>query len=141
MLGVLQRTMPVIQPLNDWRIFFIIKLHLNSLKWLHIEKIVAIVKRRLLIIKWRESHSTEMATITLFSTHHNPHSSPLRNENRLNHFGHLIYKGNSSSDVIQDVNISYLLPRHWHILKQFQHGMWHILESTKINSLVVPEFL
>jgi hypothetical protein len=52
--------------------------HLHGLEGLHIEQVVAIIKRRLLIIERWKSHTPEVPTVTLFSAHHDPHGAPLR---------------------------------------------------------------
>ena len=31
----------------------------------------------------------------------------------------------------------YLFPRHWHVLQQFEQGVWHVLECPQVDSLVV----
>ena len=54
--------------------------------------------------------------------------------------GDLVDEGDGASDVIKDLTIPDLLPRHRHVLHQLQHGVRHVLEGAQINALVVAEF-
>lgn len=56
------------------------------------------------------------------------HLPPLSNVHRLNNPWDFIYKGNGACNVVEHRNISDLLPRHGHILKQFEHCMGHIFQ-------------
>ena len=69
----------------------------------------------------------------------------------------LIHKRDGPSDMVDDRHISYLFPRHGHVLQQLQYSVWHVLESSeegrrggephtpaadpypKVHSLVVSE--
>ncbi len=42
--------------------------------------------------------------------------------------------------MVEDFDISDLLPRHGHILQELEDGVRHILESAKVDTLVVSEF-
>lgn len=55
-------------------------------------------------------------------------SPPLSEVDWFNDPGYFVDKGDSSSDVVEHRHISDLLPWHWHVLKQLQHGMGHVLE-------------
>lgn len=76
-----------------------------------------------------------MTSIPLFTSHHNPHCSPLGNENRLNDTRNLIDKCDRSGDVVKNFDIADLFPGHWHVLKQFNHRVGHVFQCSKINSL------
>mmetsp|Transcript_29770 Transcript_29770/g.62394 ORF Transcript_29770/g.62394 Transcript_29770/m.62394 type:complete len:322 (-) Transcript_29770:609-1574(-) len=128
-LGVLERAMAVVEPVQDRGVLLLVELHLHSFEGLHVQKIVAVVERRLLIIERGEAHSPEVATVTLLTTHHDPHCSPLSNKDWLDDLGHVIHKSNRPSDVVQDVHVAHLLPRHRHVLKQFQNRVRHIFQS------------
>ena len=129
----------IIEPIKDWVVFLFIEFHLNGLKGLNIEYIVTIVKGGLLIIKRRESHSLEMTAVTLFSTHHDPHGAPLCGIHWLNDFGYLIDECNGTSNVIESLHISHLLPGHRHVLKELVYGVRDVLEGPKIHALVLSE--
>lgn len=108
-------------------IFIFVELHLNGLKWGHIENVVTIIQRRLLVIERRESsddqqdetsldqnnlpHTLEVATITFLATHHDPHRTPLRNEQRLDDKRNLVYEGDGTGDMIKHLNIANLASR------------------------------
>lgn len=51
----------------------------------------------------------------------------------------LIHKGNRSSDMIEHLDVSYLLPRHGHVFQQFQDCVRCIFESAKINTFVLTK--
>ena len=40
---------------------------------------------------------------------------------------------------ITHLDIANLLPRHGHILEQFEHGVRHVLQGAKVDALVVAE--
>ena len=63
----------VIEPFIDMAVFFFVQLKLHSFQWFHIQNVVCIVQGRLFIIERRKSHPFEVTTVTLLSTHHNPH--------------------------------------------------------------------
>ena len=52
-LGVDQRVV-VVEPFLDGRVLLVVQLDLNGLEWLHVQHVVRVVQRRLLIVKWRE---------------------------------------------------------------------------------------
>lgn len=107
----------VIEPIKDWVVFFLIQIHLNSIKRFHIQDVVSIVQGWLFIIKGREPHSLEVSSVSLFPSHHDPHASPLCSVHRLNDLGHLIHKGDGPCDVIESLHSPHLLPRHGHVLQ------------------------
>ncbi len=109
----------IIEPIVYSIVFLLVKLHVNGFEWLNIEYIFTIIKRRLLIIEGRKSHSFEMSSISLFPSHHNPHSSPLGCVNWLNDPGYLINESNCPRYVVKYFYVFYLLPWHWNVLKQF----------------------
>ena len=55
---------------------------------------------------------------------------PLANIDRLYHPRDFIDECDCSSDVVYNFYISYLFPRHGHVLQKLQYGMWHVLQST-----------
>lgn len=42
-------------------------------------------------------------------------------------------------NVVEDFDVSDLLPWHGHVFKELEDCMWHVLQSAKVDSLVVPE--
>lgn len=42
--------------------------------------------------------------------------------------------------MVEDFNVTDLLPRHGHILQELEDGVRHIFESAKVDTLVVSEF-
>ena len=59
------------------------------------------------------------------------HLPPLGNVHRLNYPWDLINKCDGSSNVVKNLHIADLLPRHWHVLKKFHDSMWHVFQSTE----------
>ena len=57
-------------------------------------------------------------------------SPPLGNVDGFHNPRNLIDEGDGSGDVVDDGDIADLFPRHWHILQQLEHSMWHVLQST-----------
>lgn len=100
----------IIKPVKDRIILDLIQLHINRLQGLDLQNIIPIVNGRLLIIKRRELHPLKMPPIPLLLPHHNPHGSPLRNIHGLDHKGHLIDEGDGAGDVVEDLDVSDLLP-------------------------------
>ena len=45
----------------------------------HVEDIVGVVERRLLVVKGREAHALKVPPVALLAAHHDPHRAPLRN--------------------------------------------------------------
>lgn len=129
----------IVEPIKHRIIFFLIKFHLDGLKWFNIENIISIVKRGFLIVERRESHSFEMSTISLFATHHDPHSSPLSSVYRFDNFRDLIHKCDSSSNMVKSLHVPDLFPWHWHIFKELVDSMRNIFECTQIYSLILSE--
>ena len=70
----------VVEPLIHMSVFLLIELHLHGLQWLYVQHIVSVVKGRLLIVKWRESHPLKVTSVTLLTTHHDPHGPALGDE-------------------------------------------------------------
>ena len=65
----------IIKPfINTW-IFFWVQLNLDRFQRFNIQDIVCIIQRRFLIIKRRKSHSLKMPSVSLFSSHHDPHGA------------------------------------------------------------------
>lgn len=113
---MLQRLM-IVKPVKYCIIFTLVQFHVDWLKRLHFKDIISVIKRGFLIIKWWETHSFEMTTISFLSSHHDPHRSPLSSVDGLDNFGDLINEGDGSSDMIEDSDCSYLFPGHWYIFQ------------------------
>ena len=119
----------IIKPIVDSIVFLLIQLHINGFQWLNIEYILAIVKRRLLIVERRKSHPFEMSSIPLLPSHHNPHCSPLSRIDWFNDSGNLINESYRTCYVVKYFYIFYLLPRHWNVLEQFVYCVRRILQG------------
>uniref|UniRef100_A0A914NFQ9 Uncharacterized protein n=1 Tax=Meloidogyne incognita TaxID=6306 RepID=A0A914NFQ9_MELIC len=81
-----------------------------------------------------------MSSITFFSSHHYPHSSPLRNKHRFNNTRNFIDKSYCTSNMIQNLDVTYLLPWHWHVFNQFYNSMRHVFQRSKVNTFVMAVF-
>ena len=77
-----------------------------------------------------------MPTITLFSAHHDPHCPPLRDVDRFDNERYLIHEGNGTSDMVQHLHVSDLLPRCRCILQQLVDGVGDVLQCSQIDPLV-----
>ena len=113
----------VIKPVKNGVIFLLVQFHLDGLQRFNVQYVVSIVEGRFFIIKGRKSNSLEMPSISLFSSHHDPHGAPLGLVYWLNNFGGLIDKGDSTCDMVQNFNGPFLLPGHWHIFKEFKKSV------------------
>lgn len=134
-LAVLEGLM-VVKPVIHSVVLLKIQLHIDRLKGLHLEDIVSVVKRSLFIVEGREPHSLEMPSISLFSSHHNPHSAPLSSENRLDNLGDLVHKTDSSGNVVKHFHSPDLFPRHRRVFEQFEHRVGSVFECSQEDSLV-----
>ena len=94
------------------------------------QHVISIIERRLLVIKRGKAHALEVPPVALLPPHHDPHAAPLRQVDRLDDPWNLIDEGDGSGDVVKYRDIPDLLPRHWHVLQQLEHGMRHVLEGT-----------
>lgn len=79
-----------------------------------------------------------MPSVALLSSHHQVHGGPLRHVDRLHHPGYLVYESDRAGDVVENLYVSNLLPRHRHVLQQLEHRVRHVLERAQVDSLVVP---
>lgn len=70
--GIFQRLM-LIKPFCNRRVLLRIQLHLDRLQRLNIQDVVRIIQRRLFIVKWRKTHALEVTSVSLLTTHHDPH--------------------------------------------------------------------
>lgn len=68
------------------------------------------------------------------------HLPPLGNVDRLDDPGDLVDKGDGASDVVQDRNVSDLLPGHGHVLQELQHSMGHVLQSPATTNQGKPSW-
>mmetsp|Transcript_8730 Transcript_8730/g.18588 ORF Transcript_8730/g.18588 Transcript_8730/m.18588 type:complete len:335 (-) Transcript_8730:298-1302(-) len=137
-LGVLQ-WLVVIEPLVDCCVLLLIQLQLNSLKRINVQDVVSIVQWGLLVIEGRKAHALEVATVALLAPHHNPHRTPLSCVHWLDHPRDLVHESDSTSDVVNHLDVADLLPWHRHVLQQLVHRMRHKLECAEVHSLVMPE--
>lgn len=122
--SVLERLM-VIEPIEYSIVLLLIEFHVDGLQRLYIEDIVPIIQRRLFIVKGWESHSLEMPSISLLPPHHDPHSSPLSGVDRFYDLWDLVNKSDCPCDMIENLDVSNLLPRHGYILEKFENSMWN----------------
>ena len=83
--------------------------HLNCLKRFNVQDVVGVIERWFFVIKWRKSHALEVTTITLFSSHHDPHGPPLGQVNRFDDPRDLVHKRDCASDVVQNGNVADLV--------------------------------
>lgn len=78
-----------------------------------------------------------MATISLFAPHHDPHRSPLRNVDRLDDVRNLVTERDRACNVVDDVDVSDLLPRHRHVLQKLHQRVRHVFQRAEVHALVV----
>ena len=129
----------VVEEIKDCIVFLLVEFHLDRLKRLAFEDVVAVVEGRLLVVEGREAHALEVTPISLLSPHHDPHRAPLGSVDRLDDLWGLIDESNGSCNVVQNLDGALLLPGHRHVLKELEYGMRHILQSSQVHSLVLPE--
>ena len=91
-LGPDQRLV-VIEPFIHSTIFLLVQIHLDWFQRLHIQHVISIIERGLLIIKGWEPHPLEMPSVSLLSSHHDPHSSTeiTNNDNNNNQYYYYYY--------------------------------------------------
>lgn len=68
----------------------------------------------------------------LYNKHWND-SPPLCDVDRLYDPGDLIDKGDGAGDVVQDLHVPDLFPRHRHVLHQLQHRVRHVLQGAEVK--------
>ena len=107
----------IIEPIKYRVVFLLIEFHLDCLKWFNVKDIVTIVKRRLLIVKRWESHTLEVTSVSLLTSHHDPHRAPLSSVDWLDNLWDLIDECDCSRDMVKGFHVSNLLPRHGHVLE------------------------
>mmetsp|Transcript_79856 Transcript_79856/g.222351 ORF Transcript_79856/g.222351 Transcript_79856/m.222351 type:complete len:337 (+) Transcript_79856:6104-7114(+) len=129
----------VVKPVDDRLVLGIVETHLDSLKGLHIEHVVAIVKRGLFIIERREAHSLEVAPVALLPPHHDPHRPPLGHVDRLDDLLNFGTERDGATAVVHCLTIPDLRPRYRRVLEELVHRMRQILQGPQIDPLVVPE--
>jgi len=78
----------------------------------------------------------QIINVQLIHTAGNSHTyvPPLGNVHWLDDPRNFVHKGDGSRDVVQNSDITYLLPRHRHVLHQFQNSMRHVLQSSEYHS-------
>mmetsp|Transcript_8139 Transcript_8139/g.19406 ORF Transcript_8139/g.19406 Transcript_8139/m.19406 type:complete len:590 (-) Transcript_8139:14-1783(-) len=128
-----------IKPLQNWLILDRIQPHLDGFQGLHIQDVVSIVQRRLLVVEGREAHSLEVASVSLLSAHHDPHGTPLSKVHGLDDLLHLRTEGDGTTAVVHGAAIADLLPRNRDVFEKLVHRMRQVLQSTQVDALVVTE--
>mmetsp|Transcript_39335 Transcript_39335/g.83814 ORF Transcript_39335/g.83814 Transcript_39335/m.83814 type:complete len:530 (-) Transcript_39335:36-1625(-) len=129
----------IVEPLDDGLIFIRVQLHLDGLERLDIQDVITIIERRLLIIERREAHSLEVSSVSLLSSHHDPHGTPLGEEDWLDDLLALSAEGDGSTAVVDRAAVPDLLPWDGDVLQQFVHRVWQVLQSSQIDTFVVAE--
>jgi hypothetical protein len=112
-----------------------LRLETNGGLGLDLENVVAIVERRLLVVKRRKAHALKVTTVALLLAHEHPHGAPLGEIDRLANERQLVDKSDGAGGVKQRLDLAHLLPRHWHVLQKFQNRMRHVFHCTKIHTL------
>lgn len=62
---------------------------------------------------------------------------PLSHVHRFDDPWNLIDESDGAGDVVENVHVSNLLPRHRHVFQELQDGMRHVLQRTEVDSFVV----
>uniref|UniRef100_A0A182WWC5 Uncharacterized protein n=1 Tax=Anopheles quadriannulatus TaxID=34691 RepID=A0A182WWC5_ANOQN len=135
-----QRPM-LVKPIVHTAVFLPVQIDLNRFQRLHVQHVVSVIKWRLLVVKRWEAHSLKVPSIALFTTHHDPHRAPLGNVQRFDHPRNLVHERDRTGNVVQHGNVANLLPRHGHVLQQLHYGVWHVLQRTEIDTLVVSHHI
>ncbi len=65
----------VVEPLVHGLVLVRVHVHLDRLEGFHVEHVVGVVERRLLVVERREAHALEVASVALLATHHDPHGA------------------------------------------------------------------
>lgn len=87
-LGVVFEGLVLVEPLHTGAILLCVQLHLNGLQRLNIQDVVCVIQRRLLIIEGWEAHALEVPSVSLLTTHHNPHSTTETHREKCFHINH-----------------------------------------------------
>lgn len=111
-VGRVEEGFGVVEPLEDRRVLVLVELKLDRLEGLRVEDVVAVVERRLLVVEGREAHALEVAPIALLAPHREPHGRPLGVVNGRHDGRDLVDEGDGSRDVVDDRDLTDLLPRH-----------------------------
>ena len=130
----------VVEPLAHIRVLLLVQIHADGFKRLHVEYIVTVVEGRLFVVERWKTHPLEVAAVTLLPTHQNPRCPPLRHKDRLYDHRNLVDKRNGAGNVIQNLDVANLLPRHRHVFEKLQEGMRHKLQRPQVDSLVAGKF-
>ncbi|KAI3486862.1 hypothetical protein L1887_49500 [Cichorium endivia] len=127
----------IVEPVDDGTVFVLVELELDGLEGLYVEEIVRVVDDRFLVVKGRETHALEMATVALLSAHGDPHGGPLCVEDGFDDAGHLVDEGDGAGDVVEDGNLAHLLPGHGDVFEHLHHGVREVLERAEVDALVL----
>mmetsp|Transcript_33281 Transcript_33281/g.109100 ORF Transcript_33281/g.109100 Transcript_33281/m.109100 type:complete len:1053 (+) Transcript_33281:4096-7254(+) len=129
----------IVEPVDDGLILVVVQFHLDGLEGLDIQHVVTVIQRRLLIIERREAHALEVATVTLLSSHHDPHGAPLRQIDGLDDLLALCTERDGTTAVVDRPAIPDLLPWHGHVLEELVDGVRQVLQGAQVDALVVAE--
>mmetsp|Transcript_20333 Transcript_20333/g.60756 ORF Transcript_20333/g.60756 Transcript_20333/m.60756 type:complete len:228 (-) Transcript_20333:172-855(-) len=136
---LVSQALVLVEPVIDRAVLNLVEVHANGLHRRDAEDVVGVVERRFFVVERRKPHPLEVHPVPLLPPHHDPHGAPLRGVDGLNHKRDFVHKGDGPSDVVQHFDVADLLPRHWHVLEQLEHGMRHVLERPEVHALVVPK--
>jgi hypothetical protein len=101
----------IIEPLEDGCVFFLVQIDADRIERLDVQNVVTKVKWRLFVVKRREAHSLEVLSISLLSSHHHPHGTPLSCVHGLDNARDFVYKGDRTGKVVKDLNVTHIFPR------------------------------
>lgn len=132
-----QRPDPVVKPARHLAV--LVELHLHGLQRVHVQQVVGVVQRRLLVVERREPHALEMPAVSLLAAHHHPHRAPLGDVDGLDDARHLVDESDGARDVVEHADVPDLLPGHRHVLQQLEDGVRHELQSAEVDAAVGPE--
>ena len=101
----------VVEPLTDRFVLVWIKVHLDRLQRLHIEDVVGVVQRGFLVVERWKTHSLEVTSVTLLTTHHYPHRPALTITNAITTATPSPWQQHYHAVLIV-VNLMWLLQQH-----------------------------
>ena len=63
----------VVEPVLHSLVLVRVQVHLDGLERLHVQHVVGVIERRLLVVERREAHALKVSAVTLLPPHHDPH--------------------------------------------------------------------
>ena len=81
-----------------------------------------------------------MPSVPLLPPHHYPHGAPLGQVDGFDDPRDFVDESDGAGDVVEDLAVADLLPRHRHVLHQLEDGVRHVFEGAEVHALVVTEF-